>query len=166
MTLEQINRFVAKLSGEVEGCWEYTGATNIHGYGVCKIGGKNYYAHRVAYAMAAKINPDQVEGYVMHLCNNPKCCNPAHLSLGTEEQNRQYKMLCGRHRMSKKGCKRKLNEEKVAAIKYRISREHAFGSIAKDYGVSKWLIKDIASGKAWKKVKPNPRPVVSVAKAG
>lgn len=40
---------------------------------------------------------------VMHLCNNPPCCNPAHLELGTYAENMQYCVASGRHSQANRG---------------------------------------------------------------
>ncbi len=71
-------------------CHEWSGATSVEGYGRVKIFGKLYSTHRVAYTL--EHGPIPVgRGYhgnlVMHTCDNPRCCNPAHLKLGTARDN-------------------------------------------------------------------------------
>lgn len=74
------------------GCMEWTGGRNSWGYGLFKVrterGRVNRLAHRVAYAMA-KGDPGKL--FVRHACDNPLCCNPAHLSLGTQRDNEHDK---------------------------------------------------------------------------
>jgi len=44
-----------------------------------------YRAHRVSYSLAKGFIP---RGFcVMHLCDNPPCCNPKHLKIGTVGDN-------------------------------------------------------------------------------
>jgi hypothetical protein len=44
---------------------------------------------------------------VMHKCDNPPCCNPSHLELGTRKQNLQDSAARGRHPLkAKTHCKR------------------------------------------------------------
>ncbi len=63
-------------------CWEWTGHRNVAGYGIVT-GGE--IASRVLWA---EINGPIAEGfYVCHHCDNPPCCNPAHLFLGTHGDN-------------------------------------------------------------------------------
>lgn len=36
--------------------------------------------------------------WVLHKCNNPQCCNPKHLVLGTPSDNAKWRSACGRSR--------------------------------------------------------------------
>ena len=75
----------------VEGpCWEYNGSLS-DGYGDIRplkhrLGESR--AHRLSYRIY-KLNGELIpEGLnIMHACDNPKCVNPGHLSLGTQQQN-------------------------------------------------------------------------------
>lgn len=80
-------------SGGDDACWNWTGSLNIHGYGVYKDLGV-LGAHRTAYFLTHG-NPGSL--YVLHGCDNPKCCNPAHLHAGTHQDNVREKMERGRH---------------------------------------------------------------------
>jgi hypothetical protein len=62
------------------GCWEWTGYLK-KGYGWTGAG----LAHRKAYALAFGAIPAGM--LVCHRCDNPRCCNPAHLWLGTNGDN-------------------------------------------------------------------------------
>lgn len=72
-------------------CWEWKACRNTHGYGRVsgkKIGGKKHRlgAHRVAWMLAN--GADSTWGlHVLHKCDNPPCCNPDHLFLGTQADN-------------------------------------------------------------------------------
>jgi hypothetical protein len=85
------------LSAGPEACWPWTGATNgQRGYGIISRPGRSpdngppMYAHRVAYALTHGVVYDELpEGSeVCHSCDNPPCCNPAHLFLGTSADNK------------------------------------------------------------------------------
>jgi hypothetical protein len=71
-------------------CWPWKGGASSEGYGRFKRDGRLALAHRVAYADGNGGIPEG-PGYhgfvVMHSCDNPTCCNPAHLSLGTARDN-------------------------------------------------------------------------------
>lgn len=73
-------------------CWEWK-YTSLR-YGYFRIGRGMYKANRIAYFLHYEKDPMNLE--VMHSCDNPKCCNPAHLSLGTHFENMQDMAKKGR----------------------------------------------------------------------
>jgi hypothetical protein len=103
---EPILRFNQKyIVDEETGCWQWIASKINIGYGIIKIKGKKVLAHRFAYEyFIGSINNLNV----LHKCDNPKCCNPDHLFLGTQKdnmidcknKNRNHKPigeLCGKH---------------------------------------------------------------------
>ena len=87
------------------GCWNWTLATSKFGHGRVKIDRKLYLPHRVVAVGAALINDYAIQGdtdYVLHRCDNPKCCNPNHLFVGTKSDNMQDCASKGRTQMQKK----------------------------------------------------------------
>ena len=69
------------------GCWVWQGSVNRLGYGQLAVGTRRFMAHRLAYMLwKGEITPGL---YVCHDCDNPRCCNPAHLHQGTAKQNMQ-----------------------------------------------------------------------------
>ena len=88
--------------GEDE-CWEWKGFKNNKGYGRTWINDKGYYAHRVIYSLAypntISLNAptSTIEtGFLLHTCDNPACCNPKHLWIGTHKDNMEDKAKKGR----------------------------------------------------------------------
>ena len=78
------------------GCWIWKGAKNNLGYGQFHITGFRpmFMAHRVSYAIFIGPIP---EGYVvMHKCDNHLCVNPAHLTVGNQQENIQDMISKGR----------------------------------------------------------------------
>ncbi len=71
--------------GEDKDCWNWLGGCVGGGYGQISIGDKMYLTHRLVYEL---IYGNIIEGLcILHNCNNPKCCNPSHLRMGTIEEN-------------------------------------------------------------------------------
>lgn len=67
-------------------CWEFTGCKNKDGYGrMSKGNSKLDSAHRISYELHKGVIPTNM--VVMHTCDNPPCCNPNHLKLGTQSDN-------------------------------------------------------------------------------
>lgn len=88
-----------ELRGE---CWEFTGKPNEGGYGHVRYYGRTVGAHRVAWETATGIVPPP-EMDVCHTCDNPPCCNPAHLFLGTHADNNADRHAKGRTVMPTNG---------------------------------------------------------------
>jgi hypothetical protein len=88
-----------KRNGPLE-CWPWIGpiAKYRRGYGQFKRDGrrgKSENAHRLAWEFTHGVPPDHL--FVCHRCDNPPCCNPAHLFLGTPKENHDDMVSKGRH---------------------------------------------------------------------
>jgi hypothetical protein len=73
-------------TGLPDECWEWQGKRDAkNGYGSVGWNGKTMRAHRVALSL---IDGDWSSRLlVCHTCDNPPCCNPAHLWRGTNHDN-------------------------------------------------------------------------------
>ena len=80
---ERLDRRLDK-SGE---CWEWTGSRTPLGYGSMTYYREHLYTHRAAWMVTNGPIPENK--HVLHSCDNPPCCNPAHLHLGTPSENMQ-----------------------------------------------------------------------------
>ncbi|MBI5315856.1 MAG: HNH endonuclease [Nitrospirae bacterium] len=88
------DRFWSKVAkGPPEDCWLWMGARLLTGYGVFSLGGSDG-AHRVAWMLThGPIPPGR---HICHHCDNPPCCNPAHLFCGTHLDNMRDRDRKGR----------------------------------------------------------------------
>lgn len=82
-------------SGGPNACWPWMGYRTPRGYGRLYCGSRTpVYAHRVACALAHGPIPPGMDA--CHKCDNPPCCNPAHLFPGTQDDNIQDAKRKGR----------------------------------------------------------------------
>lgn len=130
-------------------CWVWQGRTNETGYGQFEWEGKAVRAHRLAYELVRGEIPDSM--VVMHVCDNPACCNPAHLKLGTQADNMHDMIEKGRGRKAK-GSEHgmaTLSEGDVVEIWRLLSERKTQTEIAVMYSVDRTTIGAIAAGKSW-----------------
>lgn len=78
-------------------CWPWLGAHNSWGYGQIRIGARTRPAQVVACELTSgQPFPEGMDG--CHTCDNPPCCNPAHVFPGTARDNMQDAAHKGRLR--------------------------------------------------------------------
>jgi hypothetical protein len=65
-------------------CWVWTGGCTSRGYGAFTAQKTFMSAHRVVFKLHYGYDPHPE---TLHSCDNPPCCNPAHLSAGTAKDN-------------------------------------------------------------------------------
>lgn len=86
MTFEE--SFWAKvIIKEPNECWLFNGYCNVEGYGIVTTQ-SHYIRHKeFAHRIAWRLTNGPTELRVLHKCDNPPCCNPAHLFEGTQLDN-------------------------------------------------------------------------------
>lgn len=91
------DRFWRKVdkSGGENACWVWMAAKNDAGYGLIRVAGKNYKAHRVAWVLQNGPIDDGVG--VLHKCDNPPCVNFRHLFNGSQGDNMKDMVSKNRH---------------------------------------------------------------------
>lgn len=91
--VDQFEKLRANLA-LVGDCYVWTKTKDRDGYGRFTWLNKFYITHRLAYEAAYGPIPDDMS--VLHRCDNPGCCTPEHLFLGTHLDNMRDKMAKGR----------------------------------------------------------------------
>lgn len=91
-----VERFWAKVdrSSGPDGCWPWTASRFTFGYGRFACQGRQHSAHRWVFEhLYGALPPGEI---VRHDCDNPPCCNPAHLRSGTLADNNRDREERGR----------------------------------------------------------------------
>jgi hypothetical protein len=145
--------FWARVSApDSRGCMEWTGARDPDGYGRLNVKGRHFRAHRLAYELATGVAPGAM--MVCHSCDNPACCNPAHLWLGDNRANQLDCNAKGRRRIvAKEGQDNgnaRLSQEDAQRVVERIAAGAQNIEIATEFGVNHATISAIRMGKSWR----------------
>lgn len=154
---------------KTKGCWEWQGycARKGKGHGslsVRALSKKPMYAHRVAWILTK--GPIPKGKHVLHRCDNPPCCRPGHLFLGTQRINNLDRDAKGRTASGNRNGSRtrpdrravgercgssKMTAEKVKALR----RDWATGKytqrqLGRKYKISQQQVSVIVTGKHWR----------------
>lgn len=152
--LSTLEKLMSHASPEPNtGCWIWDGKMNNYGYGVLRIGHRkeNKYglAHRLLYTETVGPIPEGM--FLCHRCDHPWCVNPAHMFVGTPNDNMQDKTRKGRTPRGETSPTSVLTEAQVREIR----ELYATGTVlqkdlAVRFNVSQTQISRITLGKRWK----------------
>lgn len=130
-------------------CWPWVAkARHPYGYGRMTAGrGVHLKAHQIAWSL--KNGPIPIGLLVLHSCDNPSCCNPSHLSVGTQKANMAGAKERGRSlappvHKGEANHNSKLTNKQIAAIR---ADQRSAEAIAVDYGISSKTVYRIRWGK-------------------
>ena len=153
-------KFISNIAHGENGCWEWKAGLFSNGYGQFRIGKKKYRAHRLMWSFIHGEIPDG--RIICHRCDNPKCCRPSHLFIGTNRDNardRDSKGRGARGKNPRKGRKgennhqSKLNRYSVTVIREKWEQgEHTQRELAESFGVSKSQIANIVKKRSWRHI--------------
>lgn len=143
---EALGRFMEKAgrSESDDSCWEWTASLTHDGYGRFTYLAKQALAHRFSYWLFVGDISKEIK--VCHTCDNPKCCNPKHLFLGTNADNLRDMAEKGRSTHGEKNPNRKLASSQIMEI---LNDDRKHGKIAEQYGVTRSQISGIKRGTSW-----------------
>lgn len=142
-------------------CWMWMAHKLPSGYGQfnSRLHHQKWLAHRLSWTLAN--GPIPVGLLVLHSCDNPSCCNPAHLSVGTQLQNladcvRKGRMHSGdahflrQHpeqvRRGSQCPNTKISDSQIPLVHKMVSEGRSRAQVALTFGVGKAQISRIVSG--------------------
>ena len=100
-------------------CWPWIAAVRnkAEGYGAFWLNGRHQPAPRVVLILVGRFEDGK---HALHHCDNPSCCNPAHIFIGSNLDNNADKVTKKRHAFGSKIGTAKLTEEQAAFIKANV----------------------------------------------
>lgn len=136
-------------------CWLWKKSRYPTGYGHVMVSGKSGYAHRVAWELTH--GPIPAGMHVCHKCDNPPCCNPDHLFLGTPKENMQDRDAKHRGYFTRGGYMgrptAKLTNDQVVQMRYFYGKGLARQvELCRIFGVSSQTVSSVVRGKNWKHI--------------
>ena len=155
--MEIADRFWPKVDtkgGDIDQCWPFTGGLWPTGYGRFFMPGQGSvrsYAHRIAYMLHHGPIPSGL--VVMHTCDNPPCCNPHHLRLGTQADNNRDRAAKGRGRENRQSGANnhnaRLTEDQVEEIRRLRDTGLSQQKIADMFGIKQPQVSRIVRTVSW-----------------
>lgn len=146
---EKRERIVARFWSKVnktEGCWLWTGSTDVYGYGQLSLRLDGHSgilkAHRLGWELAYGLIPVNLQ--INHRCDVPACVRPEHLFLGSQDDNLKDAARKGRFHTSRT---RTLDLADRLAIYHMPNRRGICVELALRYGVSQAAISLIRRGR-------------------
>lgn len=133
--------------GGADECWPFTASLGSTGYGRLTVDGRLTKAHRIAYELVHGPIPDG--GCVLHACDNPPCCNPAHLRVGTQAENTADKLERDRQPRGIRHWGAKLNDEKVREMRRLRDEGLTFKAIGRRFRVHHVTARHACLGITW-----------------
>ena len=153
-----VERFWSRVDKQgPDDCWPWTAGTDDAsgrpgtGHGAISIRGKTYRAHVVSFYLDGGVTtPDRP--CVLHSCDTPRCCNPAHLRAGTRADNCADRHARGRDArfIGEAHHNSKLNDLSVTVIRMLSRHGASDRRLAHRFDVSRALIRSIRRRESWR----------------
>lgn len=151
-----LERFWSKVdkSGGPDACWPWTARRDPKGYGEFKVSThKKVRANR--FCLEITEGPLAEGEQALHSCDNPPCCNPAHLFAGTNQDNVDDRVAKQRNAKmaGTLNPRARLTRDVVLTCRARYvpgSKVHGATALAKEFGVSQPAMSHALSGNTWR----------------
>lgn len=132
-------------------CWPWLGTYFSDGYGRIR----EHHAHRVVWSLTYGYMPEPSMP-IRHTCDNPKCCNPSHLEIGTQLDNvrdcieRGRRRYVGHDQRGERNGNARLSAAQIAQIR---ALYEAGGirqvDLAAQFGIRQTQVSRIVRGEQW-----------------
>lgn len=143
-----VSKLLDRVAISDTGCWEFIGGRTGDRYGVISFGrGRQRGAHVISYEYY--VGPIPKGAFVCHSCDNPPCCNPKHLFLGSHQTNKDDEIAKDRHVYGERVGNHKLSQDDVREIRFLIAKGYSLAFIGRKFDVTRQAIFYIKSGKNW-----------------
>lgn len=138
-----------RVGGSLD-CWPWLASVRVArgGYGQVRFGGTMRLAHRVVFELLSGRAP---VGYLCHSCDNPLCCNPAHMFEGTQADNMRDAAEKNRVVHGERSNLARLSESAVGKIREAYASGETQKDIARRYGIARSNVSHIVTGKSWRR---------------
>lgn len=144
-------RFWEKVqAGMPDACWPWLGTKSKGGYGWLRLerSSQGQTSNRIAWTL---VNGEIPAGQcVLHRCDNPPCCNPAHLFLGSNLTNVQDKVTKQRQARGEKNGRAILCASQVRDIRLARDGGEDAEALAQRYGVTSRQVQMIGRRTTWR----------------
>lgn len=134
--------------GKKNECWPWTGYADKDGYGWIKISKKMVRANRFSYELHKGPIPEGLG--ICHSCDNPPCCNPAHLWPGTALDNEKDKWAKGRGLRGDQSPRAVMTAARVKRLRQQREKTGAtYDELATIFHIDRTTVAQIVRRKTW-----------------
>lgn len=132
-------------------CWLWKRTIPTAGYGLIRLNGKQFAAHRLAWMLHhGRVLPPLV--HVCHGCDNRHCSNPTHLFIGTAAENQQDCVAKGRKPRGKSHGMSVVSEVDIPKIRALYDARKSATSIGREFGLNHTTVHQIGKRRTWRHV--------------
>ena len=151
---DKISQYLLEADGPLDTpCWLWQRPGGHCDHGQIWFDGKLHMVHRLVWTIC--IGDIPIGLFVLHKCDDGRCCNPEHLFLGTQQDNIADMIAKGRDNFPNPGEKNGralLREEDVLTIRSLFEQGATQQQLAVAYGMSHSAITKIVHRRTWRHI--------------